>query len=136
MARKPLQVLKPRLSALPTKLKSTRTIRDKRYSADASLRAQYKVKRWTDLRLSVLVRDLYQCQMCGVSLIQGREDGRSALVDHIIPAKLCPELFYEPTNLQACCRNCHASTCADIEARYAGDADAIAAAKRAIRPAV
>ena len=130
-----LKVLKPRLKPLGQKLKSSREVRDTRYSTDAKLRSMYKVKRWADVRADILVRDLYRCQMCGTILTQGRDDDRAALVDHIIPAKLCPELFYEPTNLQACCRLCHATTCADIEARYAGDADAIAAAKRAVSPA-
>lgn len=116
------------------RLQTARAVRDTRYSQDAELRSKYKVKRWADLRGMVLVRDLFTCQMCGIILTNGRTDDRSGLIDHIIPAKLCPDLFYEPSNLQACCRNCHVTTCADIEARYAGDADAIAAAKRAVRP--
>ncbi len=131
-----LSILKPRLKPMSPKLKTSRQVRDMRYSTDASLRSMYKVKRWAELRSAILLRDLYRCQMCGVTLTQGRDDDRAALVDHIMPAKLCPDLFYEPSNLQACCRNCHASTCADVEARYVGDADAIAAAKRAVRPAV
>jgi 5-methylcytosine-specific restriction endonuclease McrA len=130
-----LTTLKPRLKPMGPRLQSTRQVRDTRFSSDAELRSKYKVKRWSDLRLEILVRDLYQCQMCGVFLAQGKDDDRAALVDHIRPAKLCPELFYEPTNLQACCRRCHVTTCAYIEARHSGDADAIEAAKRGIRPA-
>lgn len=130
-----LTTIKPMVATLAPRIATPRETRDTRYSTDAALRAKYKVKRWADIRIAILARDLWQCQMCGVLLRQGRTDEAAALIDHIKPAKLCPDLFYEPTNLQACCRNCHATHCTTIEAKHWPDPEAIAAAKRAIRPA-
>lgn len=131
----PIRTLKPRLKKMEPRLKSTRQIRDTRYSQDASTRSAYKRKQWLDTREAVLLRDLYRCQMCGIILRSGRTDEASALVDHIKPAKLRPDLFHDMTNLQACCRQCHVTTCAEIEAKHWPDAELIDAAKRAIRPA-
>ena len=83
------------------RLKSTREIRDKRYSPDATVRKWYKSKRWQQLRLQVLVRDLYTCQQTGV-LLSGKHPAlNSPIVDHKIPHRGDPDLFWNIDNLQA-----------------------------------
>jgi 5-methylcytosine-specific restriction enzyme A len=56
--------------------------------------------RWQSLRVRVLQRDGYQCQICGPKcLVQAGE------VDHVIPTHLGgPDTM---TNSQAACRPCH-----------------------------
>ncbi len=61
--------------------------------------------RWLKLRLRVLARDLYTCQMCG--RIVGVTKG-SATVDHIKPHRENARLFWDETNLQTLCSSpCH-----------------------------
>ena len=84
-------------------------------------------------RLSILARDLWQCQMCGVMLRDGKRDKRSAAVDHTKPIDLRPDLTWDKDNCRSVCRACHA-VCDSIEKRLRPDAEAIAAAKAAYRP--
>lgn len=53
-------------------------------------------------RIAVLVRDNYQCQMCGIS----RSDGAVLEIDHIHPVSRGGS--NELTNLQVLCRECNA----------------------------
>lgn len=78
----------------------------------------YKTKRWQILRIKVLVRDTYTCQMCGTILRDGRSSPYSAVVDHLQPAGLRPDLFFDEGNLQAVCKSCHDGPCSSIEARH------------------
>lgn len=59
-------------------------------------------KAWRDMARSVLVRDHWTCQVCGVHLGKG-----TATVDHIIPVSLAPHLRLDPSNLRAACRSCN-----------------------------
>ncbi|WP_367948147.1 HNH endonuclease [Devosia sp. WQ 349K1] len=104
-----IQVLKPRLSALPPKLKTTREIRDKRYSADATVRSWYHSARWQKLRDAVLVRDLYTCQQTGVLLIGAHPAPNSPVVDHVVPHRGDERLFWDVDNLQAVSKAYHDS---------------------------
>jgi 5-methylcytosine-specific restriction endonuclease McrA len=92
----------------------------------------YSTTAWRNLRLWVLDRDLWTCQMCGVVLTQGRRDSRSAVVDHIEPVALSPGRAWDRDNLRAVCKRCHA-VCDSIEKRST-DAEAIRDAKLAYRP--
>lgn len=96
--------------------------------------AQHHSQTWRKYRLYILSRDNWTCQMCGTWLREGKRHNNAATADHIIPAELRPDLFYEDTNVQAVCKTCHDRTCQAIEKRHAGNADAIAKAKRAYRP--
>ena len=94
----------------------------------------YSSQAWRSLRLVILLRDGYRCCMCGTILKAGRRGDRAAIVDHIRPLALRPDLGLDEGNLWSVCSGCHDRTCTSIEARHAGDADAIAAAKAAWRP--
>lgn len=73
--------------------------------------------------------------MCGALLHEGRKGPQAAHVDHVRPLELDPARGMDRTNLLSVCASpCHNGTCAAIEARHAGDADAIERAKRAWRP--
>ena len=88
----------------------------------------HRSREWRRLRLSILERDGYQCRMCGVILTTGRKARRSAVVDHLKPLALCPELGLEPDNLWSVCSDCHNGPCARIEAKHV-DPVAVMAAK-------
>ena len=67
----------------------------------------YKSKHWAMLRNAVLVRDVYQCQRCGV-LLSGRYPAdNSPVVNHRVPHKGDAELFHDLGNLEAVCKSCH-----------------------------
>ena len=82
-------------------------------------------------RDAILLRDLYTCQMCGVVVKDGRAHSRSAVVDHIRPVALRPDLERDEANCRCVCRACHA-TCDSIEKQHSPDADLIAEAKARI----
>jgi hypothetical protein len=58
---------------------------------------------WNKLRYLVLKRDGGRCCLCG----RGVADGVKLHVDHIIPASICPERYYDPDNLQTLCEECN-----------------------------
>ena len=85
-------------------------------------------------RNAFLARSDWQCAMCGALLTKGRTHARSAVVDHIKPAALCPELEWVEANWWLVCKACHDGPCETIERQHAGNADAIAQAKRDYKP--
>ena len=64
----------------------------------------YNLKEWLTARAQALHDAEYQCQRCGVSLLN---KGREAHVHHRKPLKRAPALRIEPQNLLALCRVCH-----------------------------
>jgi 5-methylcytosine-specific restriction protein A len=104
-----LKTLKPRLSKLPPRLKTTREIRDKRYSADAQVRSWYKSARWKALRQQVLIRDNYTCQQTGVILTSGKHKPNSAVAHHKIPHHGDEALFWDINNIEAVSKEWHDS---------------------------
>ena len=48
----------------------------------------------------ILERDGYECQVC--------HDAPAGEVDHIEPLAVAPERAFDPENLRAICRACHA----------------------------
>lgn len=93
----------------------------------------YSTARWQKLRAAILNRDLFTCQICGVILRDGTTDDRAAVVDHIQPAKLRPDLFFSARNLWGVCRQCHDGVIRRAEDAHSGDAEAIRAAKEQLR---
>lgn len=89
----------------------------------------FSTTRGRAFRKRILIRDLFTCQMCGVLLREGKTDSRAAVVDHIKPIELCPDLTWDEGNCQATCAHCHNTACASIEVRHAGDAKTIAEKK-------
>lgn len=72
-----------------------------RSSAMAQARV-YDSTSWRRLRLQVLKRDNYQCQvrLAGCTVV-------ATSVDHIYPVHLCPELGLEPFNCRSACVHCN-----------------------------
>ncbi len=82
--------------------------------------------RGKQLRKATLLKAMYLCEICGVALKRGRNHPQSAVVDHIKPHKQNLDLFWDPDNLQAMCKECHDGRKASQDAlaeRYEVDAD-------------
>lgn len=58
---------------------------------------------WNKLRYLVLKRDGGRCCLCGRSAA----DGVKLHIDHIKPASIYPDLYYDPDNLQTLCEECN-----------------------------
>ena len=63
---------------------------------------RYSSQRWQRLRLLVLQRDEHACRIQGP-----RCRGIANTVHHILPSSQYPELFWDPSNLQAACGPCN-----------------------------
>lgn len=104
-----LKSLKPRLPALASRFASqasTETISKSRYR-DESLhyRKWYKTARWQQLRMEVLTRDKFTCQMVGCGKVTGKTS--QLVCDHIQPHRGNERLFWDLSNLQCLCKPCH-----------------------------
>lgn len=102
-----LTSMPPRLGGLPNKLATVPidSASVERRRADFNpVRPLYRTARWGKLRWSVLIRDLFTCQMCGRV-----ETDTSALVcDHRRPHRGNLDLFWDEENLQTLCVSpCH-----------------------------
>lgn len=114
-----LVTLKPRLTALASRLSvpaySEPAQRVRQRDESLAYRKWYKTSRWQKLRMVVLERDLYTCQKTGVLLIgkhrrkDGPPDPNSPVIDHIIPHRGDPVLFWDEKNLQAVSKKYHDS---------------------------
>lgn len=107
-----LKELTPRLGTLPSRVAQApadEAGRSRFRDAQAPWRAWYRTARWQALRLAVLLRDGWRCQWpgCGVVLRPGRDDPRSAVVDHIRAHRGDAALFWDESNLTALCKACH-----------------------------
>lgn len=105
-----MKTLGDRIGRAKPRLATTRQVRDKRYSADATVRGWYKSARWQRLRIEVLTRDLYTCQQTGIILAGKSPAPDSPVVDHVIPHRGDEVLFWDITNLQAVSKAYHDST--------------------------
>lgn len=86
-----------------------------RISAALSLRRIYPIgsrkpnpranRMYRDWRLTILLRDAFTCQMCGIRGEKARLE-----VDHIKPFALYPELRFDSLNVRTLCRECHKLT--------------------------
>lgn len=70
-------------------------------------RAWYKTARWQRLRWSVLVRDLFTCQMTGCGRVE--PDTSKLVADHVEPHRGDEALFWKQDNLRCLCKRCHDS---------------------------
>ena len=77
-----------------------------RYCNTMSRVAAYNQQAWKRVRLVVLERDGWQCQICGIALLRSGRRPASACVDHIVPLSKGGDRF-EETNLRACCFACN-----------------------------
>ena len=76
-------------------------IKERRARPSAASRG-YCTEAWARTRAAVLVRDEYQCRVCGMICWRKKE----AHVDHIIPKTAGGS--DDPSNLQCLCQSCHA----------------------------
>lgn len=104
-----MKLLKPRLGKQAPRIATVRQVRDKRYSADATVRGWYKSKRWQDLRIAVFVRDGYRCQRTGEMCIGKHPAPNSPVANHKVPHHGDPALFWNIDNVETVTKAVHDS---------------------------
>jgi len=113
VARSRLGAVKPRLGSEPQSEAERARSRDRAQV----WRAWYKTARWQKLRRVVLKRDGYTCQQTGALLMGTYPADDSAVVDHKVPHRGDPALFWDIENLQAVSKGYHDSTKQSLERR-------------------
>lgn len=103
-----LKSIAPRISTLAPRIGRAvvdETSRLRTRDETVSWRKWYKTARWQKLRMSVLVRDLFTCQMpeCGKVEL----DTSKLVADHMTPHRGDEALFWDDGNLQCLCKTCH-----------------------------
>ena len=81
---------------------------------------------WQRLRVTILHRDRYTCQICGAMLRGGKADRsntilRPAAIDHIVPLDwpcIPADAATAPGNLWSLCCDCHNQVARSIEDRH------------------
>lgn len=94
-----------RLSAVPPRLKCPET--DGTGPGARRSHNWLNSVRWRKLRLRVLQRDGFVCQQTGVTLIGKYPAPDSPVVDHKVPHRGDPDLFWDEDNLQAVSKAWH-----------------------------
>lgn len=106
MARRPrIRTIAPRLATIrPLVSSPTNNERERSRYRDATQpwRAWYKTARWQRLRMSILVRDAYTCQMCGSTWT----DTSFLVCDHVEPHRGDEDKFWAGP-FQTLCKACH-----------------------------
>lgn len=101
-----LKVLPSRLSSLPPVL-SYMDVPARSSGASRAFfspwRRWYSSTRWRALRMKILTRDLFACQMCKRIVA----DTSKLVADHKKPHRGDEVLFWDENNLQALCKPCH-----------------------------
>lgn len=112
-----LDTLKPLVSKLPplmqAALPTAQHVRPGR-SNDEPYRKLYKTARWQKLRWSILVRDLFTCQMCG----KIGADTSQLVCDHVEPHYGNPAAFWAGPFQTLCADPCHNTHKQKIERSY------------------
>jgi 5-methylcytosine-specific restriction endonuclease McrA len=105
-----LTSIKPRLAPLDNRLailprERAEAERLKAREKQMKWRRWYKTSRWRKLRMQILIRDMFTCQMSGC----GRIEVNSSLLvaDHKVQHHGDEDLFWNPSNLQCLCKPCH-----------------------------
>lgn len=110
MGKHRLKMLQPKAARLaPRVAVASGEGRDKVRARMDPSRKWYGSARWRRLRQAVLVRDGWTCQQTGQLLTDTPNRPNSAVVDHIQPHRGDPELFWDPSNLQAVAKGWHDS---------------------------
>jgi 5-methylcytosine-specific restriction protein A len=105
-----LKSLPSRVSAAPSRLGAPPTQTGpspKRQRFNAPWRGWYSTKRWKDLRLKVLVRDNYTCQRSGALCAGTYPAPDSPTVNHKVPHRGDPALFWDEANLETITKEVH-----------------------------
>ncbi len=103
-----LKNLPPRVATIAGKVK--RQTDDEGHSrVTEPWRGWFGLARWRHpergLRIRVLIRDRFTCQMIGCGRIEPNTSLLAA--DHVIPHRGDPTLFWDENNLQTLCKDCH-----------------------------
>lgn len=101
-----LTSLPPRFSSLAPRIGAL-SRGAKRDRSAAPWRSWYSTKRWSELRLKVLERDGYICQRSGVVCSGVSPEPNSPVVNHRIPHRGDPALFWDETNLETVTKQVH-----------------------------
>lgn len=105
------KALQPRLASMVSRMgrmvPSDEVERNRSRDAEKPWRSWYKTARWQKLRAQVLVRDAYTCQRTG-ALLSGRHPAPdSPVVNHRIPHRGDPSLFWDEANLETVAKAVH-----------------------------
>lgn len=102
-----LPTMRPRLTTMRSPLAGAKSeaARSQHRRVETPWRRWYDTARWKRLRWSVLLRDLFTCQMCG--RIEG--DTSKLVADHKVPHRGDEALFWDAANLICLCAHCHSS---------------------------
>ncbi|WP_147112126.1 HNH endonuclease [Tateyamaria sp. syn59] len=113
----------PRLGTLPSRIgraPASEIERSRQRDREKPWRAWYKTARWQKLRAKVLKRDGYICQKTGIALVGKYPAPNSATVDHVIPHRGDPALFWDENNLEAVSKKYHDTVKQSLERRGHG----------------
>lgn len=108
-----LSTISPRIASIPREERERQRLKQRDQAVD--WRSWYGTERWKELRQRILARDLYTCQKTGVLLTGKYPAPDSAVVDHKIPHRGDPALFWDESNLQAVSKKYHDSIKQAIE---------------------
>ncbi|WP_085025281.1 HNH endonuclease [Ensifer aridi] len=103
-----LSTIKPRLATLVTKIgraPGDEKARLRERDQTVGWRSWYKTARWQKLRMNVLIRDRFTCQMVGCGRIE--PETSQLVADHKIQHHGDEALFWDENNLQCMCKPCH-----------------------------
>ena len=102
-----LKTLAPRIGGLAPKVKTH--VDEHGHNKTDRWRGWYSLARWRHpkhgLRIRVLTRDLFTCQMRGCG--KAEPDTSLLVADHKIPHRGDPALFWDEGNLWTLCKDCH-----------------------------
>lgn len=96
-----LATLAPRIGRAPGDEQARLRERDQ----NVGWRSWYKTARWQKLRMRVLIRDHFTCQMAGCGRIE--PDTSQLVADHTVRHGGDEALFWDERNLQCLCKPCH-----------------------------
>lgn len=101
-----LSAIKPRLGSAPPRLgraAGDEKARDRDREASQPWRKWYHSAEWKALRMRVLIRDHFTCQMCG------RTEGNTSMLigDHKRQHHGDRAMFFDEKNVWCICKPCH-----------------------------
>lgn len=102
-----LTTLKPKLATLGPRLSKPEGEAARLAERDRNVawRKWYKTARWQKLRMQVLIRDRFTCQMAECGRVEGNTS--QLVADHKIMHQGDEHLFWDEENLQCLCKPCH-----------------------------